>query len=277
MPKIIIHQETIKPSLEELLGKILDTDLVRESGFIWLKSEKTLSLQQRAELSAKHEVDINILPDNFDPRAVKLLITDMDSTLINIECVDEIADYLGIKVQVAAITETAMRGEIDFNTSLQKRVGLLSGLSSDALLQVYNQRLKLNPGAESLISGLQRNDIKTALVSGGFTFFTERLKNRLGLDYTKANQLEIIDNKLSGKVLGPIVNAESKAQFLEQTCRQMGIRSSQTIAMGDGANDLEMMKLAGLGVAYKAKPTVQEKADIILNYSGLDSVLHLLA
>jgi len=277
MPKIIIHSDKINGSLVQQLGGILNTDLVRELGFMWTKSEKSLSKQQRADLSAEYKVDVSILPNEFDPKNIKLLIMDMDSTLINIECVDEIADFLGIKPQVAAITESAMRGEIDFNTSLQKRVGLLKDLSSDVLLQVYEQRLKLNPGAEPLIAGLQQQGIKTALVSGGFTFFTERLKRRLAFDYTKANQLDVVDEKLSGKVMGPIVNASIKAQFLSQICQQIGIHTSQAIAMGDGANDLEMMQLAGLGVAYKAKLKVQEQADIMLNYSGLDSVLHLLA
>ena len=277
MPKIIIHAESINNSLEQQLVEILNKDLVRESGFMWVKTEKNLSRQQRADLSAEHEVDVNILPDDFDPKSIKLLITDMDSTLIYIECVDEIADFLGVKPEVAAITESAMRGEIDFNTSLQKRVGLLKGLSSDVLSQVYEQRLKLNPGAEPLMAGLQQRGIKTALVSGGFTFFTEKLKSRLAFDYTKANQLDVVDEKLSGKMMGPIVNASIKAQFLSEICQHIGVPTQQAIAMGDGANDLEMMQLAGLGVAYKAKQKVQDQADILLNYSGLDSVLHLLA
>jgi len=276
MPKIIIHTDTINPSLERQLAEILKQDLVREPNFSWLKSQNTLSQQHRADLCAEYKVDISVLPDDFNPHRIKLLITDMDSTLINIECIDEIADFLGIKLQVAAITESAMRGDIDFNTSLQKRVGLLTNLSSNVLLQVYEQRLKLNPGAQQLMTGLQQHGIKTALVSGGFTFFTERLKKRLALDFTKANQLDIVDDKLSGELVGPIVNGTAKAHFLAKICQQIGVPTSRAIAMGDGANDLEMMQLAGLGVAYKAKPAVQAKADIVLNYSGLDSVLHLL-
>jgi len=277
MPKIIIHTDSIDCSLERRIGEIFDQGLVREPNFFWLKSPNKLTSQQRADLSTEYEVDISVLPDDFDPSSIKLLITDMDSTLINIECIDEIADFLGIKSQVAVITEAAMRGKIDFNAALQERVGLLKNLSSDVLLQVYEQRLKLSPGAEQLISGLQQCGIKTALVSGGFTFFTERLKKRLAFDFTRANKLDIVDGKLSGKLLGPIVNAGAKAQFLAQTCQKMGVPTKGAIAMGDGANDLEMLQLAGLGVAYKAKPAVQAKADITLNYSGLDSVLHLLA
>ena len=213
---------------------------------------------------------------HFDPGQVRLLITDMDSTFINIECVDEIADFMGIKPQIAAITQSAMRGEINFETSLTKRIGLLSGLPADALEHVYNERLKLNPGGEALVAGLKSRKIKIALVSGGFTYFTDRLKERYRLDYTLSNTLEIIANKLTGKVQGKIIGAEAKADFLTQLCKQLGITTRQVIAMGDGANDLKMMKLAGLSIAYHAKPAVQVEADVMLNYSGLEGVLGFL-
>jgi phosphoserine phosphatase len=169
-----------------------------------------------------------------------------------------------------------MRGEINFETSLTKRIGLLEGLPADALEHVYNERLKLNSGGEAMIAGLKSRDIKIALVSGGFTYFTARLKKRYQLDYTLSNTLEIRNNKLTGKVHGTIVGAEAKAGFLLQLCKELGISTQQVVAMGDGANDLKMMKLAGLSIAYHAKPTVQAEADAVLNYCGLEGVLGLL-
>lgn len=220
--------------------------------------------------------DVNLLPKDFDPANVKLVISDMDSTLINIECIDEIADFAGVKDKVSAVTEAAMRGELDFAESLNARVSLLKGVHVDALSKVYEERLKLNPGAEKMISSLKANHIKFALVSGGFTFFTDRLKERLDLDYTLSNTLERNGDYLTGKVVGDIVGGEAKASFLLKTCRSLGIEPIQTVAIGDGANDLLMMAEAGMGVAYHAKPTVQEKADCALNVSGLDGLIPLL-
>lgn len=228
-------------------------------------------------LRTEFSMDINQLPDNFDARSVQLLITDMDSTLISIECVDEIADFVGVKPQVAAITEAAMRGEIDFPTSLTQRVALLDGLDVSALERVYNERLELNPGAEDLITGLKTRGVKTALVSGGFTYFTERLKSRLNLDYTLANVLSVNNNKLDGSVEGNIVGADAKETFLLHLCEELNIQPRQAIAMGDGANDLNMLNLAGLGVAYHAKPAVRAEADVSIQYRGLDAVLDFLS
>lgn len=206
----------------------------------------------------------------------KLVAMDMDSTLITIECIDEIADMQGLKPQVAAITEAAMRGELDFAASLKQRVALLEGLDASALQRVYDERLQLSPGAEKMLAAVQAAGLKTLLVSGGFTFFTERLKQRLGLDYTHANELEIIDGKLTGKVLGGIVDAEEKQRTVERVCAEMGIAPSQAIVMGDGANDLKMMGIAGLSVAFRAKPVVRSQADVALNFVGLDGILNIL-
>ena len=187
-----------------------------------------------------------------------LVAMDMDSTLITIECIDEIADFCGLKAEVAAITEASMRGEIkDFNESLTRRVALLKGLDAGALERVYEERLRLSPGAERMLEGARAAGLKTLLVSGGFTFFTERLKTRLGLDYTRANTLEIVDGKLTGKVVGDIVNADEKARTLIDTCEKIGIEPKRAIAMGDGSNDLKMMAEAGLSVAFRAKPVVR--------------------
>ncbi|MCL4133625.1 UNVERIFIED_CONTAM: hypothetical protein GTU68_059275 [Idotea baltica] len=200
----------------------------------------------------------------------------MDSTLISIECVDEIADFIHAKPQVSAITEAAMRGDIDFETSLRQRVALLKGLDVSVLEKVFEQRLTLNPGAKIMLSTIKQQGIKTALVSGGFTFFTERLKQQLGLDYTLANVLSERNGKLTGEVEGEICGAKAKADFLLGQCQVMGLSASQTVAMGDGANDLLMMQEAGLSIAYHAKPTVQSQATTRLNYCGLEGVLGLL-
>jgi len=205
-----------------------------------------------------------------------LVAMDMDSTLITIECIDEIADFCGLKAEVAAITEASMRGEIkDFNESLTRRVALLKGLDASALERVYEERLQLSPGAENMLAGARAAGLKTLLVSGGFTFFTEKLKARLGLDFTRANTLEIVDGKLTGKVVGEIVNADVKARTLRETCAQLGIATERAIAMGDGSNDLKMMAEAGLSVAFRAKPVVRESASVAFNFVGLDGLLRL--
>jgi phosphoserine phosphatase len=205
----------------------------------------------------------------------KLLAMDMDSTLITIECIDEIADMQGLKPQVAAITEAAMRGEIEFNESLTRRVALLAGLDASALERVYQERLQLSPGAESILAAVKAAGLKTLLVSGGFTFFTDRIRQRLGLDYSHANQLEIIDGKLTGRVLGEIVNAEEKKHTVQRICTELGIDPVAAIVMGDGANDLQMMSIAGMSVAFRAKPVVRAQACVALNYVGLDGILAL--
>jgi phosphoserine phosphatase len=205
----------------------------------------------------------------------KLLVMDMDSTLITIECIDEIADMQGLKPQVAAITEAAMRGEIEFRESLTRRVALLEGLDASALQRVYDERMKLSPGAETMLRAVKAAGLKTLLVSGGFTFFTDRIKEGLGLDFAHSNQLEIVDGKLTGRVQGGIVDAEEKMRTVERVCREMNISVGQTIIMGDGANDLKMMNIAGLSVAYRAKPIVRAQADVALNFVGLDGVLRL--
>lgn len=206
-----------------------------------------------------------------------MVAMDMDSTLITIECIDEIADMQGLKPQVAAITEAAMRGELAFAESLERRVALLKGLDAAALQRVYDERLALSPGAEAMLAGVKAAGLKTLLVSGGFSFFTERLQRRLGLDFIHANVLEIVDGKLTGRVVGGIVDAEEKRRTVERVCAQIGVSPARAIVMGDGANDLAMMGVAGLSVAFRAKPVVRAQADVALNYSGLDGLLAVLA
>jgi len=191
-----------------------------------------------------------------------LLAMDMDSTLITIECIDEIADFCGVKAQVAAITEASMRGEIsDFSESLTRRVALLKGLDAAALEHVFTERLALSPGAASMLEQARAAGLKTLLVSGGFTFFTERLQQQLGLDYARANTLEIVDGKL--------------ARFVQETCAALGMPTTRAIALGDGSNDLKMMAVAGLSVAFRAKPVVRAAADVAFNYVGLDGLPRL--
>ena len=227
------------------------------------------------QFCAEQHIDCAYVQDHHLLPNFGLCVMDMDSTLISIECIDEIADMVGIKPQVAAITERAMQGELDFAQSLRERVALLKGLSEADLMRVLNERLKLNPGAKEWIETCKKNNITTLLVSGGFTFFAERVKAMLDLDYAVSNTLEIIDGKLTGRVLGDIVDAQVKANELVKLRDRLGLTATQTIAIGDGANDLKMMATAGAGVAYHAKPVVQAQATYALNHSGLDGVISL--
>ena len=210
----------------------------------------------------------------------KLIAFDMDSTLINIECIDEIADAAGRKAEVAAITEAAMRGEIaDYKDSLRRRVALLKGVTVAHMEEVLDHRLQLNPGAENLVKACQAAGMKVLLVSGGFTFFTDHVKDRLNINWTRSNVLEVVDGELTGRMVdqdwGDICDGEEKRKMLLQTCQQMGITATQTIAMGDGANDLPMMGVAGLSVAYHAKPKVREQAMVAIEDGGLDRLLEV--
>ncbi len=224
---------------------------------------------------AEQKIDCALVPDAQRLSHFGLCVMDMDSTLINIECIDEIADMMNIKPQVAEITEAAMRGELDFAQSLKARVSLLKGLPESALQKVIDERLQANPGAHDWIAACKANNIKTMVVSGGFALFANHVKTMLGLDYAVANNLEIIDGKLTGNVLGDIVDAQRKADELVKLRGELGLKADQTIAIGDGANDLKMMHVAAVGVAYHAKPIVQAQATYSLNHSGLDGVINL--
>jgi phosphoserine phosphatase len=272
----IIHTDRLDALDTDVITRAIPGELEARAGFLRLHHARPAGHDAVDYLRAQLPYDLNPLPPGFDPAHTRLLVTDMDSTLINIECIDEIADFAGLKPQVSAITEAAMRGELNFEQSLTQRVQLLAGLDSSVLQRVYDERLKPNPGAETMLACLHQRGIKTALVSGGFTFFTSRLQQRLNLDYSRANVLEMGAERLSGRVVGAIVGAEAKAEFLAELCEQLHIGHAQTLAMGDGANDLKMMRRAGLSIAYHAKPKVQAQASAVINHGTLAAVCHLL-
>jgi phosphoserine phosphatase len=205
----------------------------------------------------------------------RLLAMDMDSTLICIECIDEIADFAGRKAEVAAVTAAAMRGEIDWPESLKRRVAELAGLPESTLARVYDERLRFNPGAERLIAAARRHGVKTLLVSGGFTYFTDRVREELKLDYAYSNVLVVEGGSLKGTTTGALVDAGGKAAHVARLKRELGIEPARVLAIGDGANDLPMMAEAGTSIAYHAKPVVKEKATYALSHVGLDGVLNL--
>jgi phosphoserine phosphatase len=239
-------------------------------------AQDTETLKALRQWGQARSIDIAMIEPGTKLSDCKVLAMDMDSTLINIECIDEMAAFGGVKAEVSAITEAAMRGEInDFADSLTRRVAYLKGLSVDVLQSVYEEKLRLNPGAETLVQTALQQGIKVLLVSGGFTFFTDKLGARLNLTHTLSNVLETDGNgHLTGRVVGHIIDAQGKADALKAFATLHGATPAQTIAIGDGANDLKMLSLAHYSVAYRAKPIVQAQARFALNVSPLDAVLN---
>ena len=230
-----------------------------------------------APLCEQARLDCAYVPDDRRLTDIRLLVMDMYSTLITIETIDELADLVGLKKEVAAITEAAMRGEIEYNESLRRRVAVLKGLGEDALKRVYDERVKLTPGADRLLSSAKSAGIKTLLVSGGFTYVTDRLKDRLNLDYTRSNCLEILEGKLTGNIIGDIVNADGKRDALLEVRDQLGLVREQLVGIGDGANDLKFMAECGVSIAYHAKPIVRGQTTHAINYVDLSGVLNLFS
>jgi phosphoserine phosphatase len=245
----------------------ISTSAIRFSGV-----RKDDSFQNWCE---ENRLDCAWLPERKRLADMKLVAMDMDSTLITIECIDEMGDLAGKKAEIAGITAQAMRGEIEYPESLRRRVALLAGLEESALERIYAERLKYSPGARHLLAACKANDVKLLLVSGGFTFFVDRLKDRLGFDDSISNVLEVENHRLTGRLKGPIVDADAKAKKFIEVVKSLKASQSQTVAIGDGANDLKMMAEAGLSVAYRAKPVVRAQATCALNHSGLDGVLNL--
>jgi phosphoserine phosphatase len=260
--------ESIQTQLNPAKVKPQGVQAIRFEGVLTDNPSGLLALPETIQQTLNIEqLDAAIVPTHRTLNDFKLVVFDMDSTLINIECIDELADFAGRKTEVSAITEAAMRGEMDYRESLQKRVAVLEGLDARVLARVFSERLLLNPGARELLNALQQSGIHTALLSGGFTYFTERLRIELGL--------EIVSGKLTGRVVGNIVDAQAKADHLKALTQEFGLARNQVMAVGDGANDLLMMAEAGTSVAYRAKPATQAKATHAINHGGLDSILTL--
>jgi phosphoserine phosphatase len=274
-PSLTTHQ--VQKALESIQFPEMHIAVSQQQVCVEIPKNHPLSIAVITEtlrpIGKKYHFDFAVLDDSFQAKSFKLLAMDMDSTLITIECIDEIADFAGKKREVSEITEAAMRGEItDFSESLKLRVALLKGVPESCLNSVFEDRLRLSPGAVELIEYAKRKHWKTLLVSGGFTFFTDQIKHNLGLDYSCSNTLEIINGHLTGQVLGTIVDAEIKRETVIKTCKLLDCDPSQAIVVGDGSNDLKMMEIAGASIAYHAKPLVQEKTKFCINYGGLDTI-----
>ena len=254
------------------MAKASEVEQITTRAFRLRGAEKNEAI---AAFCEARNIDYGWIPEGRRFAGLKLLAMDMDSTLITIECIDELGDMAGKKAEIAAITAQAMRGELDYPASLRRRVSAIAGLPESALAKVYEERLKLTEGADVLIGACKKHGVKLLLVSGGFTFFTDRLKARLGIDYTISNRLEIRNAELTGKVLGDIVDAEAKAAKFRTVMKELGAAREETVAIGDGANDLKMMAESGLSIAFHAKPVVRAQADCALTYTGLDGVVNL--
>ncbi len=228
-------------------------------------------------LVAAEKLDWAFVDRNRQLSDFGLIAFAMDSTLITSECIDELADFAGRRAEVAAVTEAAMRGELDYRASLQQLLALLAGLDAGVLARVYGERLALSPGAGELLEAARNAGLRSAIISGGFTYFTERLRIEHGFDFATSNELEIRGGKLTGRVVGDIVDADAKGRHLARLTGELGLHREQVIAIADGANDLGMLGKAGLSVAYRARPALRASADVAINFAGLDSLLNLLA
>jgi phosphoserine phosphatase len=272
---LVVQGPAFSKTEAEELAAMIDAgsmEKIAEHAYRLKKIKLTLSVEAWCEA---RRIDHAWMPERRRFSDLKLLAMDMDSTLITIESIDELGDMAGKKAEIAAITAQAMRGEIDYPESLRRRVALLAGLQESALERVYQERLRMTAGADALLAACKKHGVKLLLVSGGFTFFTERLKGRLGLDYTISNTLEIKHGRLTGNVSGDIVDAQAKAAKFISVLKEIRATKEQSAAIGDGANDLKMMAEAGISVAFRAKPVVRAQASCALNWSDLDGVVNL--
>ena len=276
MNLVIQGEEVETPDLKALhrIARGATIERVSDSAFRITKADES-TRDAVADHCAGARLDWGFVAEGRRLADFGLLAMDMDSTLISIECIDEIADFAGRRAEVAAVTAAAMRGEIDWPESLRRRVAALAGLEASVLERVYAERLRFNPGAEKLIIAARACAVKTLLVSGGFTYFTDRVRDRLKLDYAYSNVLVVDGGRLAGRTSGALVDANGKAAHVARLKRELGIARERCLAIGDGANDLPMMAEAGTGIAYHAKPVVKAKAEYALDYSGLDGVLNL--
>jgi phosphoserine phosphatase len=276
MNLVIQGEEIETPDLKELhrIARGEAIERVADDAFRITKADPATK-QEVAAHCARAILDFGFVEEGRALGDFALLAMDMDSTLISIECIDEIADFAGRKAEVAAVTASAMRGEIDWPESLRRRVRALAGLDEAALGRVYEERLRFNKGARKLLASARKHGVKTLLVSGGFTYFTDRVRDTLGIDFAYSNTLVVEGGKLAGSVAGPLVDARGKAAHAARLKSELGIPRERVLAIGDGANDLLMMAEAGTSIAYHAKPVVREKADYALDYAGLDGVLNL--
>ena len=276
MNLVIQGEDASTPDLKELhrLSRGAAIERISDEAFRITRADPAAS-PQVAEHAAKAKLDFGFVEEGRKLADFGLIAMDMDSTVISIECVDEIADFAGRKAEVAAVTAAAVRGEIDWPESLHRRVRCFAGLDANSLARVYEERLRFNKGAEKLLAAAKRNGVKTLLVSGGFTYFTDRVRDKLGFDYAYSNTLVVEGGKLQGSVAGPLVDAAAKAAHVARLKKELGLPRERVIAVGDGANDLAMMAESGTSVAYHAKPVVKAKAGYALDYSGLDGLLNL--
>ena len=268
MQTLIVHGHNIETAKKVALD--INGELEARKSHFRVHTKSNFEIEN---LRSHHSVDLNIFDQGFDYDNIKLMVSDMDSTLISIETIDEVARQVGLSNEVSCITEEAMQGQLDFSESFKKRLSILKGVGTESFNEVYKNKMELNPGASELVKFLKSIKIKTALVSGGVNFFAEKVTDVLGIDTYRANDVEIKNEALTGKALGAVVDAKAKANYIEELCKHYRLSPKQVIAIGDGANDLEMMKLAGLSVAYHGKPILKKSCNIQINFGGLDSLI----